>query len=99
MGGDARPSCGRASVPSPLAATLSEHPGVNLDALRRARCMRGMLRAPTPRGELAPGRARRWQLAIAAAALAWAAVVFAAFHPGVMSIDALVHYGQGLDDV
>ncbi|BDG01733.1 hypothetical protein [Anaeromyxobacter oryzae] len=34
--------------------------------------------------------------ALALAAGAWAAIVFAAFRPGLMSIDALVHYGQGL---
>jgi hypothetical protein len=42
----------------------------------------------------APGA--RWALAIVAVALAWAVAIFAAFHPGLMSIDALVHYGQGL---
>jgi hypothetical protein len=60
-----------------------------------------MSRALRPAGTPAPageGPGRRWTLASFALALAWAAAVFAAFHPGLMSIDALVHYGQGLEN-
>jgi hypothetical protein len=34
---------------------------------------------------------------VAALVVCWAALLFAAFHPGYMSVDSLVQYGQGLD--
>jgi hypothetical protein len=53
------------------------------------------LPAETPR--LDPARSRR-ALLLAAITLAWAGTVYAAFRPGLMSVDALVHYGQGLQN-
>ena len=61
--------------------------------------MRGMLRGRAPDDQREPGRppGLRWARVIAGLAIAWGAVVFAAFHPGLMSIDAIVHYSQGLE--
>ena len=61
--------------------------------------MRGMLRGRAPDDQREPGHplGPRWARVIAGLAIAWGAVVFAAFHPGLMSIDAIVHYSQGLE--